>query len=326
MNRFSRAFTVTARLLGGWLCLAALTGCGTEDIKQQKIQSNLAEAQRQAILGHTQEARQWVDRAITIAPKTAATYVATTNDSLGIADLGDGEAGVFTSVGDNASVVHYLTKAVQQFPDDANALQALADAQGRLGDIAGQRTTAAKLAVLIESQLGKPGHTISAGLINQLAQAYWDAGDPVKGAANFRRVITTYPLDDSLPYAENGLAYDYADSNDKAHLAEALSLAQTALHLAQKSTTEDRESLTGDIQDTIGWIQYRQADFKNALINLQKGLNANPRTPEGRYHLALTYKALGDTDSARTELSYALKLSPDYADAKRELAVLPSAH
>lgn len=310
---------------GGWLCLAALTGCSPEMVKQQQAQDDLAAAMQQAQIGKMQKARQWVDRAIAATPRDINTYIAASNPddglSLGIADAGDGEHGVFTSVGDNADVISYMTQAVAKFPNDPGPLLLLEQAQGQMGDTAGQRATAAKLAALMESQLTKPGHQINAGIMDTLAQAYWDAGNQAKGAADYQRVIATYPRDPGAIEARNGLAYAYAVANDTAHLPEALTLAQTALSLAQKQNQSD--SSLGAIQDTLGWVQYRLGDFHDALLNIQKGVNSNPRLAEGRYHLAMVYKALGNTAAARIELSYAVRLSQGYAAAQRELQTLP---
>ena len=72
-------------------------------------------------------------------------------------------------------------------------------------------------------------------------------------------------------------------------------------------------------------MQDRQGDYKDALPNIQAGVDSNPRLAEGRYHLAMVYKALGDTSAARAELRYAVLLDRGYADAERELAALPAA-
>ncbi len=309
------------------LALFALAGCGTQFAKDQQIQDDLQAAMQQAQVGKTQEARQWADRAVAVAPQNINTYLnIPTNtddtDRLSLVDINGGDSGVFTSVGDDASVIFYMTKAVTKFPDNFYPLQALEDAQGRTGDTAAQRATAARLAALIERQLRTPGHETGPDLEIRLAQAYWDAGDPVKGAAAYRRVIAIYPGDKAVQSsAENGLAYAYAVANDTTHLPEALTLAQASLKLAQADGEDDQAQ--GAISDTVGWVQYRLGDYKNALINVQDGVSASPRLAEGRYHLAMVYKALGDTEAARTEFGYAVHLSQDYADAKRELASLP---
>ncbi len=316
-------------LLAGVCCLSALAaGCGTQLAKQQQAQDDLAAAMQSAQIGKLPDARRWVDRAVAAAPRSITTYVTASNPDddttpLGIADAGDGGHGVFTSVGDDPDVVSYMAQAAGKFPDNPLPLVLMEQAQGRLGDAAGQRATASKLAALIEHQLTVPGHQISAGLLNLLAQAYWDAGDAAKGAAEYQRVIDTYPHDPDAIEARNGLAYAYAVADDTAHLPQALVLAKTAVALIQKQAGADAS--LGAYQDTLGWVQYRMGDYKNALVNVQQGVNSNPRLAEGRYHLAMVYKALENTAAARIELRYAVGLSQGYAAAQRALASLPPA-
>lgn len=312
------------------LCLPLLAGCSASLMNQQRAQDDLQVAMQRAQVGKIAEARKWADRAIAVSPHDISTYVyaptSADDNRLAIADPG-GEQGVFTVIGDDADVVTYMKQAAAKFPDSPAPLQVLAQSQGRLGDIAAQRATASKLAALLERQMRMPGHALGVDLIIQLAQAYWDSGDAAKGASTYRRAISTYPNDPNTINAYNGLAYSFAVANDTAHLPEALTMAQTALKMVPKLNLSDdgKDSETGAIEDTIGWIRYRQGDFKSALVNVQKGVNANPRLAEGRYHLAMIYKALGNTDAARMELSYAVNLNPGYADALREIKNLPEA-
>lgn len=310
------------------LCVLLLAGCSA-DIVNQKVQNDLQVAMQQAQLGKLDQARKWADRAIAVSPSDIHTYLyiptGPDDNRLAIADPSGGEQGVFTVVGDDADVVAYMKQAAAKFPDNPAPLQVMEQSQGRLGDIAGQRDSAAKAAALLERQMRAPGHALGIDIILQLAQAYWDSGDAAKGAATYRRAISTYPSDPDVLNAYNGLAYSYAVADDKAHLSEALTMAQKALKMVPKLDETDgaKDAETGAIQDTIGWIQYRLGDFKNALVNVQKGVYSNPRTPEGRCHLAMVYKALGNIDAARMELGYAVKLNPGYADALQALNALP---
>ncbi len=311
--------------------LPCLAGCGaTQDMKNEKIQNDLVMALQSATLGKTAEARQWADRAIAIAPDDVSVYAP---DPAGFAIFAtdppeaahSSAAEIFMAAGDDATAVSYLTAAARKFPQSDRPLYLLVQAQNHLGDTANARANAKTLAGLLEARLARPGVYASAGLLDELAQAYFDSGDTAKGAATYRRVIATYPFNSQTNDARNGLAYATAVANDTAHLPEALLLAQQALKAAQDLAKQGKmvDTSVGAVQDTLGWVQYRLGDYPAALSNLQQAMNADPREAENRYHLGMVYQKLAQPEAARAELSRALLLSPGYADAVAALAALP---
>ena len=309
-----------------------LAGCGsTQEIQQGKIDSTLAEAQRQALLGRTREARQWADRAIAIDPGALSTYVskplaATLFVVPDQSDVHLSIADIFGAAGDDRTVNDYMAQAARRFPRSDWPLFAREQAQGRLGDVAGQRATAAALAASLEARVVRPGTIPDATLMIELGQAQFDAGDPVRGGATFHRVLTTFPYSPHASDAMNFLAYDYADAGDVSHLPEALALAVKAFLAAQKAASQGKidAASVGAVQDTLGWVQFRLGDYPQALANLQQAMSLDPREPENRYHLAMTYKALGSAGAARSEFQRAVLLSPGYAAPAKELAALPA--
>lgn len=311
----------TRRLwLCGWaLCLGAalLTGCSTQEVQQAKVENDLRYgALTKAELGDTKQARIWADRAIAVDPtdpNTFAPHPKSSGPDISIAQ-------VFQQTGDDATLVDYLKRGAAKFPNDVWILVPLAEAQGRLGDTAGKKATAARIVTLLESKVATPGHVPDLDTMTVLGQAYWDSGNSVKGAETFRRLITLYPREvEPL----NRLAYAFAVYDSKPNLPEALADAKHALSLAQHKGYSD-ETLSA-IQDTLGWVQYRMGDYKSALINLQQASGANPREAESRYHLGMVYQALGNTEAARVELTHATLLSKGYAAASRELGMLSKA-
>ena len=300
-----------------------LAGCGSKSINALKVNDTLIEAARRAQTEPDDKgARKYVDAAIALAPNEPATYF---GDASGAAPQ-IGVADVFTSVGDDAALIDYMTQAVQKLPDDYRGYQILADAQGRQGRTAAQKATAAKLVALLTKKLQKPGASDIPILTEALARAYFDAGDAANGAAQYQNVISAYPKLSSYPNdlgPYNGLAYAYAVAN--IHLPEALALAQKALALAQKSGASDdaQDEAVAEVQDTLAWVQYRQGDFKDAKQNLLDAVNADPRLPEMRFHLGSVYAAEGKTDAARAELGHAVLLCPGYAEAQAALDRLP---
>lgn len=320
------------RVLPLLLAALILTGCGSqEEIQQAKIDNTLAEARQQAMIGHTREAKQWADRAIAIDPGALTTYVSkpfvVTIFSPTPPDVvRDSVADIFGAAGDDQTVSEYMAQAARKFPQSDWPLFAWEQAQGRLGDTAGQRRTAATLAAKLEAKLVRPGTIPDANLLIELGLAYFDAGDPVKGAASFHRVLTTFPYSPHAFDAMNGLAYAYAVADDKPHLPEAFALAGKAFQQAQRLAAQDKvdDSGVGAVQDTLGWVQYRMGDYPHALANLEQAMTLDPREPENRYHLAMTYKALGNLSAARSEFQRAVLLSPGYHDAAQQLAALPA--
>ncbi len=306
-------------LPAGLLCalLPTLTGCGSKAMTSEKVQDTLSEALRHAQVDpDDKQARQWADRAIAIAPNDPATYLGDAYPSPSLIGPGLSIAAVFASVGDDPALADYMQQAVQKFPDDYRSYQILVDAQGRLGRDTERKSNAAKLVVLLTKKLHAPGATDIQNLTFSLAQADWDAGDPVGGATAYQNAIRAYPAD---PTPLNNLAYAYAVSNT--HLPEALGLAQQALALAHKKSLTDEEIAT--YQDTLGWVQYRQGDFRDAEENIAQAANVLPRLPEIRYHLGMVYTAEGKTDAARAELGHAVLLSQGYAAARQALDSLP---
>ena len=310
------------------LFLFLIAGCGSQIQKSLEVQSTLAEAYRHAQVDpDDKQARQWADKAIAIAPSSAVTYfgdptATTPGPQIGVADI-------FEAVGDDAALSDYMQQAVQKFPDDERGYLFLMDSQNRLGRIAEKKTTAAKLVILLTKKVRMPGTKDIAVLTDRLAWAYWFAGDAANGTAEYKKAISAYPSLSSYetvvspidigPY--NGLANAYADTNT--NLPEALGLAQKALAFAQNSKSLRKDYEVAGTQDTLGWVQYRMGNYKEAEQNLLQAANAVPRLPEVRYHLGAVYAAEGKTDAARAEFGHAVLLSPGYVDAQQALDKLP---
>lgn len=296
------------------------TGCGSKAANEEKVRDTLAEAAHEVqVNADDKQARKMTDRAIALAPNDPDTYFGDPNAPFPpIPPTENGVAAVFAAVGDDAALADYMQQAVAKFPNDERGYQILADAQGRLGRTAEQKATAAKLVTVLAKKLQTPGATDILGLTTALAQAYFDSGDPVNGAATYHKAIQAYPTDPTPP---NNLAYAYAVAGT--NLPEALQLSQKALALAAKKNDDDQTMAT--YQDTLGWVEYRLGRFQEAEPNLQEAADALPRLPEIRFHLGSVYAAEGKTDAARTEFAHALLLSPGYAAARQSLAQLPKA-
>ena len=302
-------------LLPGLLLLA---GCGTQAQNALRSQRALAACLHDAQTEPTDtKARHSADLAIAVAPQDPVTYLGPTssnpNDPLSLS-----LALIFTDVGDTSALADYMTQAVQKFPNDERGYQILIEAQKQLGQTTAQKATASKLVTLLNSKLKGFGTTDIRTQTDELAQAYFDSGDTVNGAATYKKVIQAYPTE---PEAYNNLAYAYAVRGT--NLPEALSLAQQALTLAQKKGNDD--VTVAGYQDTLGWVQYQQGNYADAEQNLLQAANMLPRLAETRYHLGLVYIAQGKMDAARAELDHAVFLSQGYVAALQARDTLPKA-
>ena len=301
-----------AVLLGASL----LAGCSPQEVNQAKVEDDLVYgALPKAQIGDTKHARAFVDQAIAVDPTNPDVYAQSPKKADGATITQ-----VFGAVGDDATLVDYLKQGQAKFPDDVWILVPLADAQGRLGDAAGQKATAARIVTLLEGKIATPGRVPDQDTMTVLGQAYWDSGNAAKGAETLKRLVTLYPRE-TEPL--NRLAYADAVYDSKPNLPEALADAKRALHLAEQKDAPDE--YVSAIQDTLGWVQYRMGDYRSALNNLQQASAANPRQAESRYHLGMVYKALGNTEAAGVEFTHATLLSKGYADATRELELLSKA-
>lgn len=316
LPQFTTSLSATrwlTKLLLPLALLPVLAGCGTQTQNALKVQGDLSEALRHAQVDlNDKEARKWVDRAIALAPNDPATY-------FGVHDANtstDGVATVFTQVGDDPALADYMAQAIQKFPNDYRGYQILIEAQGRMGRDAERKATAQKLVGVLAPAIQKPGATSIMERSAALAGAYFAAGDPVTGAAQYQKLIQAYPTEPELP---NALAYNWALSNT--NLPQALKLSEQSLVLARQKSYPDEQMAA--LLDTLGWIQYRQGDFKNAAQNLEQAAALTPRQAETRYHLGMAYTALGETDAARAEMGHAVLLSQGYAAAEAAQKALP---
>ena len=101
--------------------------------------------------------------------------------------------------------------------------------------------------------------------------------------------------------ALNNLVSLILDSDsDKEGLKRALTLAERL-----------RGSNVPQFEDTYGWAQYKQGDYKGALSTLEAAQTKMPDLAAIRYHLGMSYAAVGQGDKAAEQLKSALALEPD---------------
>ena len=118
------------------------------------------------------------------------------------------------------------------------------------------------------------------------------------------------------PLASNNLAYVILQQGGNVDVA--LAMAQTARRGMPDSP---------NAADTLGYAYYQKGVYGSAIDMHKESLRLNekkggPEDPSVHYHLALAYQRANQPAEARQQLERALKISPNYADAKKALSEL----
>jgi tetratricopeptide (TPR) repeat protein len=98
----------------------------------------------------------------------------------------------------------------------------------------------------------------------------------------------------------------------------ALALAQTARRGWPESP---------DAADTLGFAYFQKGVYQSAIDMFQEALRLNEKKgaaddPNVHYHLGLAYEKVNQTAQARQQLERALKISPNFSDARKALSEL----
>jgi tetratricopeptide (TPR) repeat protein len=72
-------------------------------------------------------------------------------------------------------------------------------------------------------------------------------------------------------------------------------------------------------QDTLGWAEYKQGDFKGAIATLENVVSKTPNLAAARYHLGVSYAAAGQNEKATEQFKAALLLEPDGSALKESI-------
>jgi tetratricopeptide (TPR) repeat protein len=126
-----------------------------------------------------------------------------------------------------------------------------------------------------------------------------------------KRYETILNADPTAAVAANNLAWIYAEEGER--LDEALRLAQSAATKLPENP---------EVSDTIGWIYYKKELPALAVPAFERSVEKAPDNASYHYHLALALASSGDTRRARAAVQEALKLKPDYAEARKLLSSL----
>ena len=228
--------------------------------------------------------------------------------------LGD----VMARQGESAKYAAMLTDAAARTPGNAALQLALGRALAALGDrtratnafeaarAAGDRSGADTGLALLDVQSGALDQArqrlLNATLTNDnvsarmmLAEIEARRGTPEAGVAHYLKAIELEPGNTT---AMNNLA---------GILAENPLRMDDALFWAQKALSQEPSNPV--VEDTLGWILYKQGKYEAALPYLDRSLRQMER-PVAHYHLAAALLRNGDPSRARREYEAGLKKDP----------------
>jgi tetratricopeptide (TPR) repeat protein len=147
-------------------------------------------------------------------------------------------------------------------------------------------------------------------------EMYESQGSKDQAKAMYQKALEIQP---NNPLASNNLAYLILQQLDKGgNVDVALALAQTA-----RRGWPDSPHAT----DTLGFAYLQKGVYQSAIDMFQESLRLSEKqgttdNPTVHYHLALAYQKINQPAQARQQLERALKINPNYADARKALSEL----
>src|SRR5438477_4218265 len=140
---------------------------------------------------------------------------------------------------------------------------------------------------------------------------YERMGDFAKARDSYEKVLA---LDPNFVPALNNLAYIYSEKLN--NLDRAAELARKAHELVPAEPS---------VQDTFGWVLYRQGKYQEAAELLEQSASKSPDKGEIQFHLGMANYMMGRLDEARAALQKAVSVPGDFPgkdEAKSRLALL----
>ena len=141
-----------------------------------------------------------------------------------------------------------------------------------------------------------------------LATLLEETGHLAQARARYEAIVTANPKSGAVAAR---LAALYANQGD--NLERALELAQ----MAKQQLPDDPR-----VSDTLGWVYVRSGLPSAGERHLKDAVQAAPTTALFRYHLGIAHQQQAEFRGARTELTQALTLDPNFAGAADARAAL----
>jgi tetratricopeptide (TPR) repeat protein len=190
-----------------------------------------------------------------------------------------------------------LQAAIKQRPDNTAGYAALTNLHLQRGE---------NDAALKVVQAGLSANPKAASLQLVLASVLERRGD-------FEAAIGTYEellkqQSGSMVVANNLASLLSDHRTDKESLDKAYALALSL-----------RKSEVPQFKDTLGWIHYRRGEYKDAAPLLEDSAGRLPEIALVRYHLGMTYAAMGEPKKASEQLNKGLELASNDPDLKEKI-------
>ena len=111
-------------------------------------------------------------------------------------------------------------------------------------------------------------------------------------------------IDPEFVVAANNLAYIHSEYTGD---------LEKGFKIASKA--HDANPDDPNVADTLGWILYKQEDYRWAKSLLEKSASKLDDNPEAFYHLGMVQLKTGDKEAAKQSLTKALELGTDFKGA-----------
>jgi tetratricopeptide (TPR) repeat protein len=207
-------------------------------------------------------------------------------------------AALVDRLGRSDDAMHDLERLARDYPDSP-----LPDEQR--GDILRSKQKFPDAAVAYDRAIARVPHPAASDWV-----LFYDRGVAEershlwqKAEADFHHALELSP---DQPFVLNYLGYSWADMGH--HLTEAHQMIQRA--------AEQRPN-DGAITDSLGWVEFRQGDAKDAVTTLEHAVELEPEDSTINGHLGDAYWAAGRKIEAQYQWRRALTLDPTPDDAAR---------
>ena len=195
-----------------------------------------------------------------------------------------------------------LHKAVELDKNNSDALLKLAQVQAAEGSVSQALATYQQS---IKEHPKEISFYILAGMMYESQNNFDQAKSMYQQALN---------IEHDNPLASNNLAYVMLQQGGNVDVA--LAMAQTARRGMPDSP---------NAADTLGWAYFHKGVYQSAIDMFQESLRLNEKKggaddPTVHYHLGLAYQKANQPALARQQLERALKISPNFSDARKALS------
>ncbi len=251
-------------------------------------------------LGNFSNVVEYQERLIELQPDNFDNYVGLILVAFGLAGEPSGDDQQLEITEEKKE--HYLAEAASRVPEDS------ADDNYIIGSVYNKLERYDKAEKFLRrAEKIEPG---SRKILLELAAVYESMEDYGSALKRLKSLHRKFPEDASI---NNFYGYLLAQKGDS------LSVAEELVRLAL-----DKEPQNGYFMDSLGWIRFRQGDYREALEIFNKAVELAGDDPVIWEHLGHTYRELGKVEEAGAAYRKSLKIDPDNDRVQEELKNLDS--